>query len=36
MGAAQIGVTMKGWVCILVGAGLLYGVQKFTGKLVPR
>jgi len=27
---------MKGWVCILLGAGILYGVQKFTGKLVPR
>lgn len=36
MGAAQIGVIMKGWVCILIGAAGLYAVQKFTGKLVPR
>ena len=36
MGAAQIGGVMNGWVCFLLGAAVLYGVQKFTGRLVPR
>jgi hypothetical protein len=26
---------MPAWVAFLLGAGALYGVQKFTGNLIP-